>query len=162
MHLKLFTDETKLDAYLQVLVYSLGRSEIVSERLRLEIQDGLNYTKNLPANFQINGSSWILYALYDKDEIVGTMTLSEDRHTSDIAQVEYFALKPEYRGKGWGLFMMNEIRKEIAAHSSFETLILATGKAGKAIYERYGMTHAGALCFNDRERHFFIWPVNEK
>lgn len=162
MHLKIFTDENKLEEYLKILKYSLGRSGEITERLRREIQDGLIYTKNLPSDFQINASSWILYALYDKEEVVGTITLSEDRHVSDTAQVEYFALKPEYRKKGWGLFMMDKMRKEIAAHSSFKTLILATGKgAGTMIYERYGMTHVGKICFDGRERHFFIWPVVE-
>ena len=53
MHLKIFTDENKLEEYLQILKYSLGRSGEITERLHREIQDGLIYTKNLPQTFKL-------------------------------------------------------------------------------------------------------------
>ena len=135
----------------------------VTNRLRAEIQAGLAYTKSLSEAYDLVAGPWVLYALYnDQNEIVGTFTLTEDRHSSQFALVEFVAIREDYQKQGLGRYLMEQARSEVAKHSSFSHMILATGRHGGPFYCAIGMQQAGVLMIGDRYRDFYIWPVDSE
>lgn len=165
MYLKLFTEKKRLDEYLQVLVLSCLKTPPkvlpvdVSKGLKNEIERALDHTQKLPSDFKLTVDSWVLYALYnDTNEIIGTITFSEDRHISGEAQVEYVAIRQDYQGKGVGRFLMQSAMKEAKTHSAAKHIVLATGDEG-AFYEAIGMTYAGEVVVDERHRHFYTQQI---
>lgn len=78
-----------------------------------------------------------LYVLEKNDEIVGYFDLWI---TFETAQVATIAVHPKYQGRGYGNYLMNEM-KMMADHELCETMMLevrVSNKKAIALYEKNG------------------------
>lgn len=159
-YLKLFTDGSRLEKYLNVLVLSvIGKEDeipVVPLRLSLEISEGLAYTQSLPNNYDIRFGPRILYALFnDKNEIIGTITANEDGHVSDFAQAEYVAIRRDFQNQGLGKLMLEKFAAETSKHCAFNGIVLTTVNEGR-FYESCGFKKCGEVKTNAILRNFYV------
>ena len=93
-----------------------------------------------------NGDS-ILIAIYDKDKIIGNASLrvgthEKDRHRSTIG----IAIEKEYRNKGIGSYMFNElinIAKKINSLEQIELEVVSINEHAKHLYTSKGFIKTG-------------------
>ena len=161
MYLERFKDISQLNDYLNIitLAVDIDFNDEVPQRLANEMKMAFNYTVSLPQDYDLTVGNWVLYALYsDNGEIIGTIAATEDGHFGRWAQVEYIAVHPDWQHKGCGKFMLTAIRQELRRHCKFDCIILTTVSSGK-FYEKCGMTFAGRVAFEGRERLFFAQKI---
>lgn len=88
----------------------------------------------------------------EEDTVAGYIGMYKVFNEGDITNI---AVSPDYRGKGIGLALMNEI-KELAIQKNIETLILEVRESNSTainLYEKVGFNRAGI------RKNFYEKPV---
>ena len=161
MYLERFINKQEFAEYLNIvkLADDIAENEEPPHHLIVEMQKAFAYTCSLKENYDLSIGHWVLYALRsDNGELIGTISITEDGHFGEWAQIEYVSIRKDFQKKGCGRFMMREIFKEIRHHSNFDCAVLTTVRSGK-FYEKCGMTFAGEVSFNSRLRRFYVCKI---
>lgn len=94
-----------------------------------------------------------VYALYDNDVVVGTGCLSENHIT------RVYVL-PEYQGKGYGTYIIEQLEKEIK--KEYDTAILDASLPAVMLYEKLGYKTVNHNKYPVKNDVTLIYEVMEK
>lgn len=163
MYLERFVCKEEFSEYLNIvkLADGIDAAQEAPARLVNEMRKAFAYTCSLTQEYDLCIGPWVLYALRSESgELIGTISVTEDGHFGQWAQIEYVSIRKDFQNKGCGRFMMQEIFKEIRQLSNFDCAVLTTVGSGK-FYEKCGMSFAGTVSFNEKLRHFYVYSLKE-
>ena len=98
----------------------------------------------------------IVYCLYAGNELIASTRIKQDDYTFAAVSIEYFAVKPEHQGKGFGKLFLQGLFQEIEKRWNKKFVILATSDE-RGFYEKSGMTLLGELPCGDSLPRFYMY-----
>ena len=157
-----FTMETKLSV--KIITSETSTDEII-ELSVLSGPSNEEHYKKLMKGFIANSLSpfpdldqGIVYGLYDGKKILASARIKQDEYTSTIVSIEYLAVKPSYKGQGFGTIFMMGLFKEIKERWGKKIAMLATGES-KMFYEKTGMKIFGELKDKVGHTRFYMYKL---
>ncbi len=154
--------KTKLD--IKIITTETSIEEIVELSILSGPSDEEHY-KKLMNGFILNSLSsspdldlGIVYGLYDNEKLIASARIKQDEYTATAVSIEYVAVKPEYRGQGFGKLFLHGLFREIKERWNKDIAMLATGDE-KAFYEKTGMNLLGDLVNKSGSSRFYMYKL---
>ncbi len=147
---------------IKIITPETSAEEVISLSLLSDPSDQDNYRKIMLA-FITNSLSdnpdldlGVVYCLYAGDELLAATRIKQDDYTFAAVSIEYFAVKPEYQGKGFGKLFLQGLFQEIEKRWNKKYVILATTDS-RGFYEKSGMSLLGELPTDSGHPRFYMY-----
>lgn len=100
----------------------------------------------------------IVYGLYNGEKLIVSARIKQDEYTASAASIEYVAVRPEYRGQGFGKIFLQGLFKEIKERYKKDAVMLAT-EDERGFYEKTGMSLFGELKRISGSPRFYMYKL---